>query len=66
MKLNGNDITLEAPISLTDFLEKRGYKITRVAVELNGEIIPKSSYSAAILSDSDVIEVVTFMGGGCK
>lgn len=64
MKLNGKDFTLNASLSLTAFLEENGYKLTRVAAELNGEIIPKSVYSETMLKDTDVLEVVTFMGGG--
>ncbi len=64
MRLNGKDITLEKSVSVTQFLEENGYKITRVAIELNGEIIPKASYGEVMLKDSDTLEVVTFMGGG--
>ena len=36
----------------------------RIAVERNGEIIPKTSYQDIILQDGDVLEVVSFVGGG--
>lgn len=66
MKLNGKDLTLEKPTPLTVLLEEKGYKITHIAIELNEEIIPKADYDSIILKDTDVLEVVTFMGGGCK
>ncbi len=66
MKLNGKDFNLDLSVTLTEFLEKQGYKINRVAVELNDEIIPKSTYNEVMVKNEDVIEVVTFMGGGCK
>jgi sulfur carrier protein len=65
MKFNGKDFSLTAQTKLTDFLEEQGYKITHIAVELNGEIPPKSKYDKIILKDTDALEVVTFMGGGC-
>lgn len=42
------------------------YKIdkNRIAVELNLHIVPKKELSARMLRDADVLEVVTFVGGG--
>lgn len=42
------------------------YKIDRrrIAVELNREIIPKKEQSTRVLKHADVLEVVTFVGGG--
>lgn len=64
MKLNGKEISLESRISLDSFLESQGYKLTRIAAELNGRIIPKAEYSDTFLEDTDSLEVVTFVGGG--
>jgi sulfur carrier protein len=36
----------------------------RVAVELNGEIVPKSRYAATPLADGDRVEIVGAVGGG--
>ena len=36
----------------------------RIAVELNGEILPKNEYADRMLEDGDRMEVVTFVGGG--
>lgn len=36
----------------------------RVAVELNGDIVPKAQYSDTIFKDGDSVEVVSFVGGG--
>ena len=36
----------------------------RVAVELNEEIVTKSTYGETILKDGDSVEVVRFVGGG--
>ncbi|BBF83814.1 sulfur carrier protein ThiS [Aquitalea magnusonii] len=36
----------------------------RVAVELNGEIVPRSQHGSAVLSDGDELEIVVAVGGG--
>ena len=36
----------------------------RVAVERNGDIVPKSKFQETMLSDADTLEIVTFVGGG--
>jgi thiazole synthase len=69
---------MNAPLSLTVNGEPRksaaatiaalvgelGLKPEKVAVEHNGTIIPRSTLAAAALSDGDVLEIVTFVGGG--
>ena len=36
----------------------------RVAVELNGKIIPRAEFKTTHLKDSDSLEIVHFVGGG--
>jgi thiamine biosynthesis protein ThiS len=55
---------LEQSQSLSDFLESQKYDIARIAVELNGEIIPKATYKDVILKNEDTLEIVNFVGGG--
>lgn len=64
MKVNGKDITLTAPMTISDLLAENGYTENRIAVEINGVILPKTQYESRVLSDSDTVEIVTFMGGG--
>ena len=40
------------------------YQQNRIAVEINGSIIPKSKYQTTILKQNDTIEIVSFVGGG--
>ena len=41
-----------------------GFEGKRVAVERNGEIVPKSRYDATPLADGDTLEIVRAVGGG--
>lgn len=50
--------------TLAAYLEEAGYPLTRVAVERNGDIVPKAGYQETALQDGDTIEVVRFVGGG--
>ena len=62
--VNGKEINLTKETSVADYLEQNKYQVKRIAVELNGDILPKYSYSDTMLKDGDRLEVVTFVGGG--
>ena len=64
MRVNGTELPLKQPQTLLEFLQEQGYTVQRIAVERNGEIVPKAMYNTILLCDSDTIEVVHFMGGG--
>ena len=63
VKINGQLIDA-AGKTLIEYLDTTTYNPQRIAVERNGEIVPKAQYSNTILQDNDVIEVVSFVGGG--
>ena len=64
MKVNGEQIILSEKTSLIELLQRNGYATDKIAVELNGEIIPRSRYVSVILTDADKLEIVSFVGGG--
>ena len=64
IKVNGEIINGYEGKTLNEFLCNEGYEITRIAVELNGEIARKKDYQSIILKEKDTLEVVTFVGGG--
>ncbi|MCI8294084.1 MAG: sulfur carrier protein ThiS [Hespellia sp.] len=63
VKVNGKNLDL-AGLTLEEYLLSAGYDLARVAVECNGEIVPKAQYSQMTLKDGDSVEVVSFVGGG--
>jgi len=64
VKVNGTEREYRPGMSVLQLLEEMGYSITRVAVEKNGEIVPKNRLSDSYLEDEDSLEVVSFVGGG--
>ena len=67
MHVNGADISLVSlggACTLKAFLEQEGYTVDRVAVEKNGEIVPKNLYENEPLTENDRLEIVSFVGGG--
>lgn len=61
--LNG-EARQTAAATVADLLQELDLHQTRVAVEKNGEIVPRSTYAQAPLAEGDRLEVVTFVGGG--
>jgi sulfur carrier protein len=65
--LNGHSRTfdaLEQSANVEQLVGELGLKGDRVAVEHNGEIVPRSTWTETALSSGDRLEVVHFVGGG--
>ncbi|MDD6261730.1 MAG: sulfur carrier protein ThiS [Clostridiales bacterium] len=63
IRINGKEISA-AGKTVAECLSDGGFDKTRVAVELNGNIVPKSRYQDTTLADGDSVEIVSFVGGG--
>ncbi len=63
VKINGKNCDVGGK-SIAEYLDSANYDQKRVAVELNGDILPKAQYSQTVLKDGDNVEVVSFVGGG--
>ena len=55
---------LSSPSPLTSVLEQLALRSDRIAVELNGEIAPRTQWGELAVADSDRLEIVHFVGGG--
>jgi sulfur carrier protein len=65
--LNGQRREVSALVpgaTLTQLVAELKLKADRIAVERNGEIAPRTSWSEIALIDGDKLEVVHFVGGG--
>jgi thiazole synthase len=62
--VNGEARTLPEPLTVAQLLERLGYDRRRVAVEVNGQVVPTARHAEQTLAASDRIEIVTLVGGG--
>jgi sulfur carrier protein len=62
--LNGAPREFPAPITFAELLERLELSAGRLAIERNGEIVPRSRFGDARVGDGDRIEVVMAVGGG--
>ena len=62
--LNGAPREFAAPLTFAELLETLDLSAKRLAVERNGEIVPRSRFGEARVGDGDRIEVVMAVGGG--
>ncbi|EAI3979999.1 sulfur carrier protein ThiS [Campylobacter jejuni] len=63
MIINGEKLDFKE-LKFMDFIKEKGLKIELIALELNGEIVPKSEFENLILKENDKAEIVSFVGGG--
>lgn len=64
LNVNGTPRQFEAAIKVADLVRSLGLEGKRLAVERNGEIVPRSDYAAVELANGDAIEIVVAVGGG--
>jgi sulfur carrier protein len=62
--VNGKAHSLEPPIDVSALLASLELAGKKVAVERNGEIVPRSAHANTLLADGDALEVVVAVGGG--
>ncbi|WP_324284454.1 sulfur carrier protein ThiS [Fusobacterium polymorphum] len=51
-------------VNLLDYLIKNKYRVDRVVVDLNGDIVKKADFEKINIKNTDKIEIVCFVGGG--
>ncbi len=64
LTVNGELRRLAAPVSVAALLADLQLAGKRIAVERNGEIVPRSEHSRVLLTDGDRLEIVVAVGGG--
>lgn len=62
--VNGKIKELATPATVADLLDSLNLDAARVAIELNGDILPRAEFAGRQLSDGDTLEIVQFVGGG--
>jgi sulfur carrier protein len=64
ISVNGEKRSFPAALSVAELLRGMDLEGKRLAVEKNGEIVPKSAHAVAQLAEGDCIEIVVAVGGG--
>ena len=64
IQLNGKKLKIRMNLSVKDLLKKYKLNEGKIAIELNGTILPKQQYKNKKIKNDDKIEIVQFIGGG--
>lgn len=64
IELNGDTVAVADGITIAALIEDRGLGGRRVAVEVNGEIVPRGRHAEHALAANDRVEIVHALGGG--
>jgi len=64
LQVNGEPLAIDGPASVRDLVERVEVGGGPVAVERNGQVVPRAEHELTALRDGDVIEIVHFVGGG--
>ena len=64
VRINGADRRFARPLTVKELVGELGMEGKRIAIERNGEIVPRSRYGELALADGDRLEVVVAVGGG--
>jgi sulfur carrier protein len=62
--VNGKAHRFEAPLEIAALLRRLELEGRKIAVERNGEIVPRSAHGSTVLADGDALEIVVAVGGG--
>lgn len=62
--VNGQKWLAKHSVTLSELLEELRYTGKRIAIERNGEIVPKSQYEQTYLTAGDRVEIIAAVGGG--
>jgi len=64
LKINGETRQFPDSLTVAGLIEQLGYAGKRIAIERNGEIVPKSQHATTALATGDQLEIVVAVGGG--
>jgi thiamine biosynthesis protein ThiS len=62
--LNGKEFEISTEQTLEMFLKNQNLEKEKIAIEIDGEVIPKSSHNNFFIKPNMKIEIITFVGGG--
>jgi thiamine biosynthesis protein ThiS len=66
IQINGQPREVNDNISLPELVASLDLKAEQVAIELNQTVVRRAQWESTRLQDADKVEIVHFVGGGCK
>lgn len=63
VKINSEELNIVGR-TVEEYLATTNYDPKRIAIERNGDIVPRAQYGKTVLCDGDIVEIVSFVGGG--
>ena len=64
ISVNGSTKIYEQPLAVSELLQRMALAGKKIAVERNGEIVPRGAHGSTLLADGDRLEIVVAVGGG--
>jgi sulfur carrier protein len=64
ISVNGDTKHCDGPLAVSELLQQMTLAGRKVAVERNGEIVPRGAHGSTLLLDGDRLEIVVAVGGG--
>lgn len=65
LTINGNTRQFDVPdLTVAALVSRMGLEGKRIAIERNGEIVPRGAFADTVLSSGDKLEIVGAVGGG--
>lgn len=62
--VNGTEQRFEQPLAVAELVRRMTLAGRKIAVEKNGEIVPRSAHGSTLVADGDRLEIVVAVGGG--
>jgi len=62
--INGKEETLDDGLTVAGLLRQLDVEPMRVAIEINKDLTPRSTFDTTVIQAGDKLEIVTFVGGG--
>jgi sulfur carrier protein len=64
LTINGAPRSFDRTLNCAELVGELGLAGKRIAMERNGEIVPRSQFAGCVLQDGDRLEIVVAVGGG--
>ncbi|MDO8525841.1 MAG: sulfur carrier protein ThiS [Candidatus Omnitrophota bacterium] len=64
IKINGKEEAVDKKKNISELVSGKGFVPEHIVVEHNLRIVPKEEWSRVTLNEDDIVEIVSFVGGG--